>query len=68
MSKEYVTVSCTKVAETERALCIRDEDGEKHWIPFSQIKSNDGMRFNTVTGKGEVEMTKWIADQRGIEY
>lgn len=40
-------------------------DGEEHWIPWSQIE--DGQTFD-IGGEGSISLTKWICDQKEIEY
>lgn len=62
-----VTIACTFTGgETDLAIQICDDaTGEVHWIPFSQVvkltRVKKGARYGTI------EMSKWIADQKGIE-
>jgi hypothetical protein len=44
-------------AKSQKALLIDFGTGESHWIPLSQITDHD----NT-----SVEMTRWIAEQKGL--
>lgn len=62
----YVTVGVEEVvAETAMALLCRI-DGEEHWIPRSQIEGN-GDDVEKGDEDVELDITQWIADQKGIE-
>lgn len=47
--------------ETDRALLIRTEDEESHWLPKSQIMSLDHQ-------KNEVWIPMWLAEKKGLDY
>ena len=48
--------------ETDKALQITTPDGELLWIPFSQVDSIT----REPDGTGAVEMSLWIAQQKGL--
>lgn len=58
--------SCDIITVTEKAVLI-EYDGEKHWIPVSQLA--DGEDHNLEAGDKDitVSITEWIAEQKGIE-
>jgi hypothetical protein len=65
VSDQYVEVEYDEfIRETEKVGLFRI-DGHEQWLPWSQIE--DGQDFEKGVG-GTVSMTKWIADQKAIEY
>ncbi len=61
-SQETYSTDCSVIQETDAAWLLNIDDDE-HWIPKSQIKNNDELAVDT---KVEVEMTEWIAIERGL--
>ena len=58
------TLPCKKVRETDAAILVTDTDtGENIWFPLSQTES---MHFDK-NGNGEIVVSDWIADQKGLE-
>ncbi len=51
-------------AESEKAILV-DIDGEKTWVPKSQI-SEDSEVYSKKSGGGELIVTRWWAEQRGL--
>lgn len=51
--------------ETDKALLVRFEDGEEHWIPLSQIADSDDYSEGDVNGT--ISITEWIANEKGLE-
>lgn len=63
-SSRYVEVECTIVTNTDEAVLIEYE-GESIWIPRSQIEDD---QFDDPGTEGAIlNITRWIADQKGIE-
>lgn len=55
---------CTALKGTQNALLIQTSDGEQVWIPRSQIGENSDV---TEEGdNGELEITEWIATEKGL--
>ena len=54
---------CDILQVTEKAVLIR-YDGEKHWIPKSQMAYPDDFEPGDVDLT--VSVTEWIAEQKGI--
>lgn len=52
------------VAETEKALLVRLEDGQEVWLPLSQISDADDYRQGDEDGT--ISVTEWIAKQKGL--
>lgn len=51
--------------QTDRAAhCLID--GEKHWLPWSQIDSGSDISYDGDSGL--VYIPRWIAEEKGIEY
>ncbi len=57
-----VCLPCRFLHETDNAVLIETEDEEEHWIPFSQVEA----MHHTHGDSGEIEMTQWIAQQKGL--
>lgn len=51
------------VRETDAAFLI-EIDGERHWIPKSQVSGSD--RLSEGDEDVTVSVTEWIADQKGL--
>lgn len=50
--------------ETDKALQIRFESGEEHWIPLSQIADADD--YSEGDTNGSISITEWIANEKGL--
>lgn len=61
-SVEFLRASCH--GETDRALLIQFETGEKHWMPKSQI--DDASEVYAEGQVGTFVCTQWIAEQKGL--
>lgn len=62
-----VVFDCTVVKKTEKSMLIRLEDNRDEWIPLSQIDDNYDITADSAEGdEGEIGLTEWIADQRGL--
>lgn len=59
----YELEDCTIVHETDDAVLIATDEGERHWLPFSQVREIK-RRANAATAS--VVMTAWIAKQKGL--
>jgi hypothetical protein len=65
MPSNYVHLDVDEiVAETDKALLLRLQDGEEVWIPLSQIANSDD--YNVGDSNCTVSVTLWIAEQRGL--
>jgi hypothetical protein len=53
------------VAQTEKALLVRFEDGEELWIPLSQVADPD--EYHAEMGGGTISITEWLARQKGFD-
>jgi len=56
---------CSLLAQTESAGLFRFEDGEEHWIPWSQVSEDSPSKNGEV---GTLWITEWICEKKGIEY
>lgn len=63
MAQEYVELEVSVLRKTDKAVHV-DIDGEKHWIPFSQIEDN-GEDF-TDGYEGAIYVTEWFAEKEGL--
>lgn len=62
-----VLFDCTVVKKTEKSMLIRLEDNREEWIPLSQVDDNYDITADSAEGdEGEIGLTEWIADQRGL--
>lgn len=52
------------VAETDKALLIRFEDGREEWMPLSQIADPDS--YKKGDRNGTISLTDWIVHQKGL--
>lgn len=60
---ELYEFGCTFLAETEKAVLVRDPVGEEElWIPLSQVKS----MHKDSKGDGTIVMSAWIAKKKGL--
>lgn len=60
----YVLTGFTIVRETDNAVQVQrdgDDDDEREWIPFSQIRE-----IVREPGKMRIVMTEWIAQKKGF--
>lgn len=63
MEYEEFEVICVATTDNAAFLEFLDE-GEQHWIPFSQIEDNGE---DLVRGyEGPVYITAWIAEKKGL--
>jgi hypothetical protein len=53
------------IGERPKALLV-DIDGEKIWIPKSQIHDNSEVYDADEHSEGELVITEWIAKQKGL--
>lgn len=56
--------------KTERALLvvIHDRDGEKRWIPLSQIHADSELWGDSEVGDtSALTITQWFAEKEGLE-
>ncbi len=51
--------------ETDKALCVRLEDGEEIWLPKSQI--SDPENYAAGDQNCTISVSQWIAEQKGLE-
>ncbi len=58
---EFEDVEC--IAETPVAIRV-DIDGEKYWIPQSQV--HDDSEVWRLGQKGKLVITRWIAEQKNL--
>lgn len=65
MSDRYVQVDCFCKHATEKALLVVIKKDE-FWIPKSQIGPDS--EVTEKDDKGTLEITEWIAEQKGIPY
>jgi hypothetical protein len=66
MSRSNNTVRLTGVrfiVETDNAILI-GYGNEQEWIPFSQVE--EIQRHPTDWSKNSIEMSEWIAEQKGL--
>lgn len=62
-----IVFDCTVVKKTDKALLIRLDDDREEWIPLSQISSDYDITAEAAEGdEGEIGLTEFIADQRGL--
>lgn len=64
---EYFTIDkATIVAFSDKAVLIT-VDGEKYWLPFSQVEEPDERYIRDCRGL-EIEMTipAWLAKEKGL--
>ena len=63
---EGFEVEVTVRHKTEKALLVADEDGEEHWIPFSQIHDDSEIYENSKKGdSGKLVVHEWLAKKIG---
>lgn len=59
---ELTDIDVDLVAETEKALLVRDADGKEAWLPKSLLGDWTGK----VGGPAVVEMPQWLAEREGF--
>jgi hypothetical protein len=65
MADETVSFDVDQVeAESDKAILV-EIDGVKHWVPKSQIH-DDSEVYSEKSGGGELIVTRWWAEQRGL--
>lgn len=59
--------SCSVISATSAAVLVRIEgyEGGNVWIPQSQI--HDDSEVSKLGDEGDLIITQWIAEQKGIE-
>ncbi len=66
-ASRYVTLSFELiVAETEKALLVRFDEDTEEWIPLGQLADPDD--YSKGDGPGDISLTRWICDQKELEY
>lgn len=64
---DYVHINVKRIKKkTDKAFLLLLENGEEHWIPFSQI-ADDADDYNEGDRDCSMSITDWIAQQKGIE-
>lgn len=64
----YTTVTVPNmklIRSTENAGLYQDEDGDKFWLPWSQVR--DGS-IDKDGQTGDVLIPLWLADEKGLGY
>lgn len=55
------------IRETDKALLIQlDESGQEVWFPKSHIHDDSEVFDEFANAEGEVVVTRWIAEQKGL--
>lgn len=57
-------VTCEKA--TDKAIFV-DIEGESYWIPQSQIDDESEVYDDKDNSRGELVITRWIAEQKGLD-
>lgn len=65
-SSRYVEVEVYECLRTTAAAALLIIEGEEHWVPFSQIEDNNEPLKEGYSG--QLYLTRWICDQKNIEY
>jgi hypothetical protein len=65
-SRGYSVGWCEVLVVGDKAMLVRDVDGERVWYPHSQIAERNDLHKESVKGdEGEMIITDWLARQRG---
>lgn len=63
----YEVLVLTPVRYTDKAVCVREEDGKECWLPFSQIRDPDERYIRECEGQlVEIEIPNWLAEEKGL--
>lgn len=62
----YVEVYVDECLRTSDKAALLVIDGDEHWVPFSQIEDNEEPLKEGYSG--QLYLTRWICDEKGIEY
>ncbi len=63
---EYVHLDFEEIVrETDKALLVRFDGGEEHWVPISVVADSDDYR--TGDGPGEISIAEWFVAKQGWE-
>ena len=59
----YADVDVLFCGETDAAILVEIEDGERVWIPKSQAEGHEDM---DVGDEGTIEVALWFAEKEGL--
>ena len=62
----YVEVDVEECLRTSDKAALLVIESEEHWVPFSQIEDNGESLKEGYCG--QLYLTRWICDQKDIEY
>ncbi len=62
VTDDTIEVDVDLVAETERAVLVRDADGVQVWLAKSLVTSVSG----EVGSYGTIEIPSWLAEREGL--
>ncbi len=66
MDQEYIEFEdCRLIRQTEKACLVEIPDQGEQWLPWSQVGEDSISKDGDV---GFLYLTKWICDQKEIEY
>jgi hypothetical protein len=63
--REYVTIEVAKILHRTDKAVLAEIDGDKVWIPLSQIEDDEDCVPEYVNV--ELSITAWIADKLGLK-
>lgn len=61
----FVEIEVTEVLRESEKAYLFDIDGDEMWFPKSHIRTDT---FGVGSKNVKVEVSKWIADEKGLEY
>jgi len=65
-ASDNVTLKGTILRRTDKAIQFQfEDDGKTEWFPVSQMSEN---HESGSVGEDTIVVSKWICDQKGIEY
>lgn len=67
-SDDPVEITVDEVVKLTDKAALFEIDGEKHWIPFSQITEPDVDSIDIGDSDLSVHIPRWLADDRGIPH
>lgn len=57
----------TPIRYTDKAVCVKAEDGTECWLPFSQIDEPDEQYIREAKNEPiEIEVPNWLAEEKGL--
>lgn len=65
MSQTFVLCESATLIRSSAKAGLYRIDGDEHWIPWSQIRDDS---VDTDGKTGDLWITKWIAEQKQIEW